>query len=162
MNPSDESSLPPPATLSAVNSAVHECLTERYLACLEAFTDCRYQDAATCFAGLGALLEAHLQLEEIHVVPLAADFDDQSARLLTGDHLILQRRLAHLNDLLTRFATDQPPRRAMVQVLPDLLRLGAVLEHHDVREQQFYPRLEQALPVAELEDLTATLRAGDR
>ncbi len=161
MNAPDQSSRPAPVTLSAVNSAVHERLTERYLDLLEAFTACRYQDAAACFAGLGALLEAHLQLEEVHVVPLAVDLDAQTARLLTGDHLILQRRLAHLTDLLARFASDQPPRRTMIQVLPDVLRLGAVLEHHDLREQQFYPQLEQALPVAELETLIVTLRIAE-
>lgn len=148
-------------TLSAVNNAVHERLASRYLDLLEAFTACRYDEAVTCFAGLGALLEAHLQLEEVHVVPLAADVDDQMARLLTGDHLILQRRLSHLTDLLGRFATDQPPRRAMVQALPELLRLGAVLEHHHLREEQFYPHLEQTLPVAELEFLMATLRTAE-
>lgn len=133
--------------LTDTNARAHAAFDDSYLDLLEAFTACDYSAALAVFHDLNSQLQAHLEFEESQLLPLLADGQPGMVRLISSDHLIIERLLKSITIVLAELINTRPPRRSMLCHLPLMVRLGAVLEHHTEREQQtLYPLLDEHLP----------------
>lgn len=146
---------------------VHERLQALLLAHQLAVLDRDGVQAQAHWRAFAGELEAHIAIEEAHVLPLYVRAGGDATDSPSAQFVLEHRKLrAFLQELGTR-AAGWPARIAAEEALAVLERettLKSLLLHHDLREGRvLYPLLTRMIPEAERRALSARLSsAGGR
>jgi hemerythrin-like domain-containing protein len=92
-----------------------------------------------------AALLAHMAFEEEHVLPRYAELPrlrGAGVEYFSGEHEKLRNLLDEVSEIVDALRADAPDRSRIVAAFDRSALFKGLLEHHDLREDQFlYPRL---------------------
>lgn len=156
----------PPTTLFAENARLHALLDDKWMQMMLHLTALDVDAAASAWHDMRDAMRGHLTYEEDVMLEVFDRVDDGEAntpKLVHGDHVILQRSEAAIDDAfetLQGTSVDER-RRQMVLLLDVFLRWARVWEHHTDREQRtFYAVLDDVLDPSAVEQHAEALRAA--